>query len=161
MSGSQVLGPVGLRRIYWRRRTTCSIAIFLLGASLWTSSETAPLPGLYEIDTQVLMPNLEENLRYADTQVRRCIRRNTVSDLFPVLQYTLLNGCTLAAGKQRGDTVIYSLVCKGSNGTTGTARLQSQANAVDGTLKIKMGGKNMTFSQRIEAMRQGECGSQS
>jgi len=26
-----------------------------------------------------------------------------------------------------------------------------------GVLEVTMGGKNMTFSQRIEAARQGEC----
>jgi hypothetical protein len=44
-------------------------------------------------------------------------------------------------------------------GTTGTAQLHADADRVKGVLQIKMGGKNMTFSQRIEAKRQGDCDS--
>jgi Protein of unknown function (DUF3617) len=140
-----------------RLRIILLTTIALLGTAAWTPSEAAPVPGIYEIETQLLMPNLEENLRYADTQVRRCIRGNTAPDFFPVLQYASLNGCTLTAGKRREDTVNYPLVCRGFSGTTGAAWLQTQGDHVEGTLDIKMGGKNMTFSQHIEATRQGKC----
>jgi hypothetical protein len=34
--------------------------------------------------------------------------------------------------------------------------LHADADRLDGVLQVKMGGKNMTFSQRIEAKRQGD-----
>jgi hypothetical protein len=71
----------------------------------------------------------------------------------------LLHGCKLATGNRREDAIYYPLVCDGSNGTTGTAQLHADADRVKGVLQIKMGGKNMTFSQRIEAKRHGDCDS--
>jgi hypothetical protein len=35
--------------------------------------------------------------------------------------------------------------------------LNAGPGRVAGVLEIKMGGKNMTFAQRIAAVRQGEC----
>jgi hypothetical protein len=98
-------------------------------AAAWTPSEAVP-PGIYEISTETL-----------------------------ILRHQLLNGYKLAAGNRHGDAIYYPLVCDGSNGTTGTAQLHADADRVKGVLQIKMGGKNMTFSQRIEAKRQGDCDS--
>lgn len=154
---SQVSRPAELRRLRWR--TTVSMTIFLLGVGAWTTSE-AVTPGMYEISTEMLMPHLEDNLRYARTRERRCIRDHAVSDFFPILRHESLNGCTLAAGTESGAVIYYPLVCDGSNGTTGTAQLQGDAGRVAGELAIRMGGKNMTFSQRIEAKREGDCDSQ-
>ncbi len=156
---SQVLGPIGWRRAHSVRRTILSMTISVLGAAAWTPSAAAP-PGIYEISTQTLMPHLEETLRYARTLERRCIRDHGGSDFFPILRQQSLNGCKLAAANRRGDAVYYPLVCDGSNGTTGTAQLHAEADRVKGVLEIKMGGKNMTFSQRIAAKREADCDSQ-
>jgi hypothetical protein len=37
--------------------------------------------------------------------------------------------------------------------------LHADTDRVKGVLQIKMGGKNMTFSQRIEVKHQGDCDS--
>jgi uncharacterized protein DUF3617 len=155
---SQVARPIELRRLRSGCRTILSVSISLLCAAAWTPSEAVP-PGIYEISTEMLMPHLEENLRYARTRERRCIRDHAVSDFFPILRHQSLNGCKLAAGNRHGDTIYYPLVCDGSSGTTGTAQLHADADRLDGVLQVKMGGKNMTFSQRIEAKRQGDCDS--
>jgi hypothetical protein len=63
----------------------------------------------------------------------------------------------LAAGERNGDTIDYTLVCDGTNGTTGTAHLHADAKHVTGILAIRMGGKNMTFSRHIQARRISDC----
>jgi len=156
---SQVVRPTRLRRLHSGRRSILSVTISLLGAAAWTQSAAVP-PGIYEISAQTLMPHLEENLRYARTLERRCIRHHAATDFFPILRQQSLNGCKLAAGNRRGDAIYYPLVCDGSNGTTGTAQVHADADRVKGVLEIKMGGKNMTFSQRIAAKREGACDSQ-
>ncbi|MGH8657866.1 MAG: DUF3617 domain-containing protein [Gammaproteobacteria bacterium] len=145
-----------LRRL---RRAMLPVMIFLLVAAAWTPSE-ALQPGMHEISAQTLMPHLEENLRYSRTSERHCIRDDAVSDFFPILRHPSLHGCKLAASDKRGDARYYPLVCGGSSGTTGIAQLREDANRIAGVLAIRMGGKNMTFSQRIEAKRIGNCGSQ-
>src|SRR5687768_1152812 len=134
---------VGLRRPSQGRRIVLSLAISLLATAAWTPSEAIP-PGIYEISTEMLMPHLEENLRYAKTRERRCIRDHVASDFFSILRHQSLNGCKLAAGNRSGDTMYYPLTCNGGQETTGTAQLSAGADRVDGVLEIQMGGKNMT-----------------
>jgi hypothetical protein len=146
---------VNLRRPFEERRALALAMALLLGMT-WTTSEAVPL-GLYEVTTEMLMPHLEENVRYARTQAYRCIRDQAVSGFFPILRHQSLNGCKLAAGNRSGQITNYSLVCDSGQETTGTAQLNTVAGRIDGVLKIQMGGKNMTFSQRIEAKHQGDC----
>jgi hypothetical protein len=103
------------------------------------------------------MPHLEENLRYATTRERRCLRSHELPWVFPVLHHESLEGCKLGDESQRGGTIRYLLVCQSPQVATGIARLNAAPGRITGILEIKMGGKNMTFSQRIEATRQGEC----
>lgn len=55
------------------------------------------------------------------------------------------------------DTVFYLLICEGGHGTTGTAQWHLGADKIRGTLNVKLGGKDMTFYQRITAKPLGEC----
>jgi hypothetical protein len=126
---SQVARSIELRRLHSGRHTILSVSVSLLCAAAWTPSEAVP-PGIYEISTETLMPHLEENLRYARTRERRCIRDHAVSDFFPILRHQSLNGCKLAAGNRYGDAIYYPLVCDGSSGTTGTAQLHADADRV-------------------------------
>jgi len=49
------------------------------------------------------------------------------------------------------------LVCEGGHGTTGRAIWQLGRTHSVGTLSVKLGGKNMTFSQRVTARALGAC----
>jgi len=131
-------------------------AASLLCAATWASGE-AVAPGTYEITAQVVMPHLEENLRYATTRERRCLRDDEFASVFPILRHHSLEGCKLGAETRSGGTIRYVLACASPQVATGAARLDAAAGRITGTLEIKMGGKNMTFSQRIEALRQGDC----
>jgi hypothetical protein len=129
----------------------------LLCTVAWASGEAVE-PGTYEIIAHTAMPHLEENLRYATTWERRCLREHELSAVFPILHHPSLAGCELGGESRRGDTIRYVLVCASPQVATGVARLDAGPGRVVGVLEIKMGGKNMTFAQRIEAVRQGECG---
>lgn len=105
--------------------------------------------GLYDITTQTVMPNLEENLRYATTREQRCLQLDDLNSLFPILRHPSLEGCHLDDR--------HRLVCANPQVASGTARLDAAGERIAGILEIKMGGKNMTFSQRIDAVRQRDC----
>jgi hypothetical protein len=105
-------------------------------------------PGAYDVTASVEMPHLEENLRYATTRQRRCLGADDFAALFPILQHPSLEGCGLA-----GDL----LVCASPDVATGAVRLEHSPGRVSGVLEVKMGGKNMTFAQRVEAVRRGPC----
>jgi hypothetical protein len=105
-------------------------------------------PGAYDVTASIEMPHLEENLRYATTRERRCLRADDLAPLFPILQHPSLEGCRLA-----GDL----LACASPEVATGAVRLEHARGRVSGVLEVKMGGKNMTFAQRVEAVRRGPC----
>ena len=119
-----------------------------------------PVPGparLYNITIETGMPHLEENLRYAVTRTKRCLTRKDLDSAFPILDHSSLAGCKLREQSSTEDTVVYVLVCGRSAGTTGTATWQLGEHVIRGTLDVKLGGKNMTFFQRVTGTAVGDC----
>lgn len=124
------------------------------------SASTASGPArLYDITVETGMPHLEENLRYAIERSKQCLTRNDLASAFPILQHSSLAGCKLREQSSTEDTIVYALVCGNSAKTTGTATWHIGEHAIRGTLDIKLGGKNMTFYQRLTATVIGECSS--
>jgi len=113
-------------------------------------------PKLYEVTTEIGMPHLEENLRYATTRETSCLTRFDPF-AFPILKHEALKGCNLKYDNHCDETICYVLSCIGQHGTTGEARWRIDSNQIRGTLNVKLGGKNMTFYQRITATQVGEC----
>lgn len=138
------------------RVSGCLLSSFVWAVA-WPESPAATGNALYEITTETGMPHLEENLRYATTHERRCISRHALFTAFPILTHPALKGCQLESPTSRGDLLSYALVCDGTHGTTGTAIWRVAPQRLRGTLHVKLGGKNMTFYQRITAVSQGEC----
>ena len=144
------------RRSSTRWRAALAIVGVCLSAVAGAAGE-AVAPGVYEITVQTVLPHLEENLRYATTRERRCLRDASLASVFPILQHASLDGCRLGQAIRDADTIRYLLVCENPQVATGVARLDTDASRIVGTLEVKMGGKNMTFTQRIEATRRSEC----
>jgi hypothetical protein len=142
------------------RATTVFLAGFLSAtdgpatASPDTDTETS---SIYELTVETGMPHLEENLRYATTHTRRCATLRSLFTAFPILDHPALKGCQLKDPTHLEDRLSYVLACEGGHGTTGQAVWDIDANRVRGTLNVKLGGKNMTFYQRITAVPQGRC----
>jgi hypothetical protein len=104
------------------------------------------------------MPNLDENLRYTTTREERCLGHEDLTTAFPVLRHPALQGCNLRNQKhEKDDTLHYELVCEGRNGTTGMAAWRVREDTIIGVLRVKMGGKNLTFGQRIDGTPLGPC----
>ena len=115
-------------------------------------------PRLYDIVITTNMPNLEENLRYTTTREKRCFGHEDFSSAFPVLKHPALKGCVLRNEvREDADTVVFQLVCTGDSGTAGTAAWHIRESGITGLLSVKMGGKNLTFGQRIEGTSLGAC----
>jgi hypothetical protein len=119
----------------------------MLCCNAWGAAGAAE-PGVYDVTASTEMPHLEENLRYATTRERRCLGADDFASLFPVLRHPSLEGCRLAGNL---------LVCASPEVATGAVRMEQAPGRVSGVLEVKMGGKNMTFAQRVEAVRRGPC----
>jgi hypothetical protein len=120
------------------------------------ASEATPAR-LYEVITETGMPHLEENLRYATTREKRCLTDEELASAFPILKSASLADCKLRHESRSGDAASYLLVCDGGHGTTGSASWRVGEQSIVGTLKVKLGGKNMTFFQRVTAKPLGQC----
>ena len=118
--------------------------------------ETMPA-GLYEVITETGMPHLEENLRYATTRENRCLEGEDLASAFPILRHASLADCKLQHESWNGDVFSYLLVCDGGHGTSGSASWRIGEHVIVGTLDVKLGGKNMTFFQRVTARPMGQC----
>ena len=103
------------------------------------------------------MPHLEENLRYATTREQRCLEQSALWSSFSILNYAALRDCRLEQESRQEDAVSYALVCTGGHGTTGRATWELGRTQSIGTLNVKLGGKNMTLSQRVTATSLGAC----
>lgn len=127
----------------------------LLGTFAW-ATESMPTR-LYEVTTETVMPHLEENLRYSNTHGKQCLAHQDLAVAFPILSHAALKGCKLEPESVQDDIESYLLVCEGGYGTTGSATWRLGAQPIRGTLVVKLGGKNMTFYQRVTATPVGEC----
>ena len=112
---------------------------------------------LYDLTTETSLPHLEENLRYAVARTQQCLTRKDLASAFPILAHPSLDGCQLREQTSDEETIAYVLQCENSSGTTGTATWQVGDRSIRGTLDVKLGGKNMTFSQRVTGTLLGEC----
>ncbi len=112
---------------------------------------------LFDLTTETSMPHLEENLRYATTTRRQCLTLSQLTASFPILQHPALDGCKLQNETQGPENLSYQLACTGGHGTTGAATWHLGEHAIRGTLDVRLGGKNMTFFQRITAIPLGRC----
>ena len=136
-----------------------ALAACLVGPAR-AQAPTESLPArLYEVVTETGMPHLEENLRYAVRRERRCLGGADLAGAFWMLRHESLQDCRLepAAAGDDGAFAAYRLECNGGHGTTGRAWWIADGETLRGTLAVRLGGKNMTFHQRITARPVGAC----
>jgi hypothetical protein len=143
---------------FFRLASACVAAVSVAGpgADAWPSDADSPV--LYEVTTETGMPHLEENLRYTTTHEQRCLNRDDLLHSFPVLKHESLRDCGLERLRPSSNAASMRLLCTGAHGTTGRAQWQFWERKIVGTLNVKLGGKNMTFYQRITATLLGHCG---
>jgi hypothetical protein len=112
---------------------------------------------LYEVITETGVPHLEESLRYATRIERTCMDPSDLPTAFWMLRDVSLQDCKLVQLSDAAKESLYQLECDGGHGTTGSARWQLGSTTISGTLQVRLGGKNMTFYQRITARPLGQC----
>jgi hypothetical protein len=128
------------------------------GATPSAAAASIPVnPGLYDVTVETILPHLEENLRYATTRRTECLGALDTTTLFPLLRHEAFTGCALTGGRMLAGQLDYELTCRNPQAATGIARVTVERDAMRAVLEIKMGGKNMTLSQRVGAKRVGAC----
>jgi hypothetical protein len=132
----------------------------LLAAASLSGHAATPVAvpaGEYELTTETVLPHLEEALRYATTRTRQCLQEPDATGLFPLLRHPAFAGCSLVPRAQARDGLQFTLQCLNPEAASGSAVFEFSANHVSAVLDLKMGGKNMTLSQRLHGPRVGPC----
>lgn len=144
-----------------RHSSSCfalALALALPAGVLAADADTpVPAAGRYVLAVQMILPHLDE-MRRITVRDERCLTAGQVAGLFPVFDQPALRGCKLEYPKRGAESTDYVLVCESARVATGNARVTVESDgALLGQLQVKMGGKNMTFSQHSIARRTGDC----
>jgi len=144
----------------WRKSVVAGIVLLGIYSAPCFSTELSTVSishGNYLVKAQIIMPHLESNLRYANTQSSQCLGRQDASNLFPILDHVSFTGCALVGTQPNVENQTFDLVCANPEAATGSVRFIIDQDVFRATLNIKMGGKNMKFSQRVFGRRVGDC----
>jgi hypothetical protein len=136
----------------------CSCVLLISAAPTYSRGSVALERRLYELVTTTNMPHLEENLRYTEIREERCLGHEDLATAFSALRHPALKGCKLGnETRDDNEALHYELACKEGNGTKGKATWRITESGIVGVLSLKMGGKNLTFGQRIDGKSLGAC----
>ena len=118
-------------------------------------------PGLYQVEVRISLPNVQDVA--APLVVNRCVVRADLESgqAFFVLSDNPLKTCDLVDYETTADTAIYRIVCPGPNRGSAVGVFETSTTAYRGTIKMNMGGKNMTMSEVQVGKRIGKCESPS
>ena len=151
------MGPFTVQHL----RSVASALAYCVAATALACAQAAasdaPAAGLYDITVETSMPHLEENLRYTVEREQRCLTREQVFTIFPVLRHAALADCRLGDERRLNGISTWTLMCTGGHGTTGHATWRLDTTHLAGQLDVKLGGKNMTFYQRAMLKRLRDC----
>ena len=142
-------------RLRRSRLLSCLLAATTFAGNAATSVFVPP--GEYDLTTQTVLPHLEEALRYATTRTRQCLSEPDVTSFFPILQHPAFSGCSLVPSTKANDGLRFTLQCTNPEAASGSAVFEFGASYLSAVLEFKMGGKNMTLSQRLYGPRVGPC----
>ena len=115
-------------------------------------------PGEYQVSIRLDLPHVEdaggaarsESICVgADASGRHGLR--VLSDSNP------LRGCPVSNVRRSGDTLTFDIACVGGDAAVGAARYTLRPEGFEGSIAVKMGGKNMTMIERQSGRRVGGC----
>jgi hypothetical protein len=139
---------------------TLLIAAGLLAALAATGCNAAGsslTPGLYQVEVRISLPTVGDVA--APLVVTRCLSPDDLKSgqAFFVLSDNPLKRCELVDYQATAGTAIYRIACAGPNRGSAVAVFDTKATTFRGTIKMNMGGKNMTMSEMQAGKRIGDC----
>jgi hypothetical protein len=129
-------------------------ALAVIGSAAADSSLT---PGLYQVEVRISLPNVQDVA--APLVVTRCLGLEDLQTgrAFSILSDNPLKTCDQVDYQATAGTAIYRIVCAGPNRGSAVAVFDTQAFAYRGTIRMNMGGKNMTMCETQVGKRIGDC----
>lgn len=132
----------------------------ILGTGAPARAEEVPRlqPGGYQVTIRLKLPHIEVMTGVLD-MASICVTAGDAGThgLVALSDPNPLRKCPASNVLQNGDTLTFDIVCAGSDAAVGSARYTIGAEYFDGTITVKMGGKNMTMIERQSGRRVGNC----
>lgn len=128
----------------------------LMAFPVAAAAEEAVLkPGEYEVEMRLDLPHVE------DMGVRRtarvCLTEGGSHGIVVLSENNPLARCPVSNVKEKGGELTFDLVCEGHNQAVAGAKFRLESNRFTGAFDMKMGGKNMTMTERQAGRRVGSC----
>lgn len=112
-------------------------------------------PGAYEVQTKLELPHVEDAGAQKSSMV--CITGSGTRGIGVLSENNPLVRCPASNIKQAEDILTFDLICEGHNQAVASARFQLSQDRFTGAFDMKMGGKNMTMTERQTGHRIGNC----
>lgn len=114
-------------------------------------------PGLYQIEVRISLPNVQDVA--TPLLFDKCITPTDLESgqVFFVLSDNPLKKCDLLDYEAASGRAIYSIACAGPNRGSAVAVFETRETSYRGTIKMNMGGKNMTMFETQTGKRIGDC----
>ena len=138
-------------------RTVLSTALFVLAVSpLHVFADEARLePGEYEIQMRLELPHLED--MGASKTAAVCLTGEPPYGLVVLSDNNPLARCPMSNVRRTGDALTFDIICEGGNQGIASANFTLGRARFAGAITMKMGGKNMTMTERQIGRRVGAC----
>jgi hypothetical protein len=149
----------GLKERRWRRALFA--AALAAGAALAAvapaAADQALEPGLYQVEVRISLPNV--GVAAPALNLTRCISPDDLlsGEAFSLLSDNPLRTCGMVDYQTTQSTASYRIECAGPNRGYAIAAFDVRQNSYRGTIKMNMGGKNMTMSETQVGNRTGNC----
>lgn len=138
-----------------------AIVLLVLAFSVPACAEDEALPlsqGLYEVVVTLDLPHLDGMGASRTTKV--CISPSgepPTHGLAVLSENNPLATCPASKGRLDASTYRFEVHCAGKNAAEGFATFDLYTDRFQGSIVMKMGGKNMTMSETQSGRRIGEC----
>ena len=122
---------------------------------LASADDGAIQPGEYDVEMRLELPHLEDMGTQKTAKV--CITDDGTHGIVVLSENNPLVRCPPSNIKQVGDELTFDLVCEGHNQAVAHAKFRLWPDRFAGAFDMKMGGKNMTMTERQTGRRIGAC----
>ena len=138
-------------------KTTIRItfAVLILSHAHEVASQGELEPGAYQVQMQLELPHLEDmNVSKTSTI---CITDAPTHGLVVLSDNNPLARCPASNVRKEVHTLTFDVVCEGQNQGIAWAKFTLHRDQFQGAFDMKMGGKNMTMTERQRGRRIGAC----
>src|SRR5712692_5990119 len=137
-------------RFEWRQMRALiagASAIAALAATGPAAADPLLATGLYQVEVRIALPNVQDVA--APMVLNRCVSADDLKSgqAFFVRSDNPLRNCDLLDYQVTDSTASYRIACLGPNRGRAVALFETTATTYRGSIKMNMGGKNMTMSE--------------